>query len=274
MEATGSDFTSVVRVTERLGPWPKLGGDECLSQLHTKFWGKSMQVEELEWKKSQPPIPAAGDDGLGSEDQLMHVDFDVSDVGDDVIPGCYVLNIGISGLERSKIWIRADYIRVYNFLETIDDGTSKAKDMAPGAIITGQPGIGEFLFLFHLPSTNTCIVCKGKSIWVYYALRRRLAEMKPVMWYRGGTRYLFVAEGVYQAPRCYDSTHFHKFVWTLVDSDEAIDGVPSRLVPHGTRLFVIYSTSPHKERWHRLHKTVSSFRVIMNPWTRTEISYA
>ena len=154
MEATGSDFTSVVRVTERLGAWPKLGGDECLSQLHTKFWGKSMQVEELEWKKSQRPIPAVGDE-LGSEDQLMHVDFDVSDVGDDVIPGCYVLNIGISGLERSKIWIRADYIRVYNFLETIDDGTSKAEDMAPGAIITGQPGIGEFPFLFHLPSTNT-----------------------------------------------------------------------------------------------------------------------
>ena len=69
MESTGSDFASVVCVTERLGPWPKLGGDECLSQLHTKFWGKSMQVEELEWKNSQPPIPAVGDE-LGSEDLM------------------------------------------------------------------------------------------------------------------------------------------------------------------------------------------------------------
>ena len=62
----------------------------------------------------------------------------------------YVLNIGIKGLERSKFWIRADYIRVYNYLETINDGTSEAEGVAPGAIITGQPGIGEFVGLHTL----------------------------------------------------------------------------------------------------------------------------
>lgn len=110
----------------------------------------------------------------------MDMDFDVNDVGADVIPGCYVLNIGIKGLERSKFWIRADYIRVYNYLETINDGTSKAEGVAPSAIITGQPGI-------------------GKSVWVYYVLRRRLEERKPVIWYRDGSCLLFVEEGVYQA---------------------------------------------------------------------------
>jgi len=159
------------------------------------------------------------------------------------------------GSERSKIWIRADYIRVYNYLETINDGTSEAEEVAPGAIITGQPGI-------------------GKSVWVYYVLRRRLAERKPVIWYREGSCLLFVEEGVYKAPDKFRPSFFHKFVWTVVDSDEFEEGIPSHLVPQGTRLFMIYSTPPNKERWKRLNKTVSAFTIIMNPWTRTEISYA
>ena len=125
-----------------------------------------MLDEEQEWRNSQPLIPAVGDDSeLGSEDRPMDVDFDV---GADVIPGCYVLNIGIKGLERSKIWIRADYIRVYNYLEARNDGTSEAEGVAPGAIITGQPGIGEFPFPVHQTCTNKCIAWKGKSVWVYY----------------------------------------------------------------------------------------------------------
>ena len=127
-------------------PWTKLHNHR-FTQLHTKFWGTSMLDEEQEWRNSQPLIPAVGDDSeLGREDRPMDVDFDV---GADVIPGCYVLNIGIKGLERSKIWIRADYIRVYNYLETMNDGTSEAEGVAPGAIITGQPGIGEFPFPVH-----------------------------------------------------------------------------------------------------------------------------
>jgi hypothetical protein len=57
----------------------------------------------------------------------------------------------------------------------------------------------------------------------------------------------------------------------LVDSDEAKEGVPPNLVCHGTRHFVIYTASPRQERWSRLHKTVRDIRIIMNPWTRTEI---
>ena len=41
---------------------------------------------------------------------------------------------------------------------------------------------------------------KGKSVWVYYALRRCLAESKPVIWYYCGACYLFVEEGVYRCP--------------------------------------------------------------------------
>src|SRR6266571_5811755 len=61
---------------------------------------------------------------------------------------------------------------------------------------------------------------KGKSYWVLYALRRRLAEGKPVIWYRASTRFLFVNEGVYETPKDFLSTDLNTRVWTLVDSDE------------------------------------------------------
>jgi hypothetical protein len=154
-----SNFTSVVRFAP-LG-WPKIDEDQPLAQLHDKFWGISMLHEEQEWRNSQQPIPAVGDE-LETEDR-MDIDFDVNDVDADVIPGCYVLNIGIEGLEYSKIWIRADYIRVYNYLEKINDGTSKAEGIAPGAIITGQPGIGEFPFRFIRLVPMHALCGKGRA---------------------------------------------------------------------------------------------------------------
>lgn len=76
-------------------------------------------------------------------------------------------------------------------------------------------------------------------------------------------------EGVYEVP---DKFHdFKAFVWTFVDSDEAKDGAPENLVMHHTRHFVIYCTPPTQDRWARLHKTVLSHILIMNPWKSKEI---
>ena len=108
---------------------------------------------------------------------------------------------------------------------------------------------------------------KGKSVWVYYALRRCLAESKPVIWYYCGACYLFV-EGVYRMPTYFE---IQGFVWTLVDSDSSSEGALPHLADHGTRHFIIYSTAPRRERWSRLHKTMRVTVVIMNPWTRAEI---
>src|SRR5262245_472445 len=115
------------------------------------------------------------------------------------------------------------------------------------------------------------VVHKGKSVWIYYALRRRLAEKQPVLWLCDKEYYLFVEEGVYQAPPKFRKTHFQAIVWTLVDSDESKEGVPEALIVHGTRLFVIYATSPRKKRWKPMTKTVLKISLIMNPWTRKEL---
>jgi len=119
------------------------------------------------------------------------------------------------------------------------------------------------------------MVQEGKNVWVYYALRRLLGKRKPVIWYHNSSCYLFI-EGVFylRASTDFPSLDFHIFVWTLVDSDEAKEGIPSCLVLHGTRLYVLYSTSLRKERWSRLHKTVRPVKLIMNPWSRKEINHA
>lgn len=112
---------------------------------------------------------------------------------------------------------------------------------------------------------------KGKSFWVYYAARRRLAEEKTFLWFYQANYYLFVKNGVYKLPSDWEHSDFLSIVWTLVDSDQSIAGVPEILVPHGTRLFVIYITSPAKERWSRMEKTTNPAVFIMNPWSRSEI---
>lgn len=71
----------------------------------------------------------------------MDVDDIDSDGDSDIIDGCYVLDFGLEGISPSKIWVRADYIRIYDELEIwLND---KPREKAPGAIVVGQPGIGE-----------------------------------------------------------------------------------------------------------------------------------
>ena len=98
--------------------------------------------------------------------------------------------------------------------------------------------------------------------------------MKPFIWCYKAEYYLFVREGVYTLPSNWRHDDFRCIVWTLVDSDEHRDGVPPRLIPHGTLLFVIYSTSPAAELWSRMNKTTRRVVVIMNPWGRAEIKRA
>ena len=92
-----------------------------LAQFHTKFWG----VEE--------------EGGLSD-----NVDVDDSiDNDHEIDPRCYVLDIGIRGVEVEKIWVRADYIRIFKYAEKFYSKRLPASK-SPCLVITGQPGIGEF----------------------------------------------------------------------------------------------------------------------------------
>ncbi|KAI0256325.1 hypothetical protein BJV78DRAFT_1358290 [Lactifluus subvellereus] len=173
------------------------------------------------------------------EDERMKVDDGDEDMENEIDQGCYALDF--------------DYMRIYDFCETFyNDVESFDSGIAPSVIITGQPRI-------------------GKTYWIRYALRRRLAEGKPIIWYRKNRCYLFAEDGVFLSPSDLSATEFRTFVWTLADSD---DNFPSHLAKQDTRHFIMYTTSPRQERWKPLEKTTHSAVLIMNPWTREEIFQA
>jgi hypothetical protein len=102
-------------------------------------------------------------------------------------------------------------------------------------------------------------------------MRRCCAEQRPFIFYRNNKCYLFVQEGVFEAPSKFSSHQYQTYVWALVDADEATSGIPEGLIARFTRLFTVYSTFPARSRWARVHKTVNEHVLVMNPWTRKEI---
>jgi hypothetical protein len=110
----------------------KHDSSSVLFQFHSKFWGTSMAVEESEWLTQK------------SVSDLVESDGDRMDVDNQIDPGCYMLDIGIQDIPLQNIWIRTDYIRVFDYVQQYYDGV-RVQNIAPAIIITGQPGIGNSL---------------------------------------------------------------------------------------------------------------------------------
>ena len=55
---------------------------------------------------------------------------------------CYMLDIGIDELRYQKIWIRTEYLRIFNYVQELSDH-DWVHNLAPAIVIAGQPGIGE-----------------------------------------------------------------------------------------------------------------------------------
>ena len=184
MSLQGSIFESVVKIPSYMKPWLIVDGDSTLALLHAKFWGKSMEDEEQEWLTAQA-IPATGSEfGLGDRegeermhgvvDEKMIVDDTIdeattTDPDDDIIPGCYMLDVGIDGIPLPKFWIRAEYIRIFNSLE-IYYNAPMVQSRAPCAVVTGQPGIGELVASSNCFENNTfCIKARVYGSITLYA---------------------------------------------------------------------------------------------------------
>lgn len=100
-----------------------IDNDESLALFHAKFLGKGMANEEEEWSSTQLPVADIGSDLEGKElDEEKPIgkavdgktDGDRTDLdSDDIIAGCYMLDIGIDEFPFPKIWVRADYIRIF-----------------------------------------------------------------------------------------------------------------------------------------------------------------
>jgi hypothetical protein len=83
-------------------------------------------------------IGAEGEDAV-TVDAIAEIDSDQADL----LPGTpYLLSGSIfNGLHRYLV--RAEYLRIYNFLKQIsDEFTEGSQKLPPVPVITGQPGIG------------------------------------------------------------------------------------------------------------------------------------
>jgi hypothetical protein len=164
----------------------------------------------------------------------------------------------------------------YGYTITLSATTTRLLTLSINQLLSSQGSLG----LVSPPSVRfmrlvlkSCFVYTGKSLWIYYALCRRLAERKPVIWHHVGIPYLFVEEGVYKMPPEFPAGCFYPIVWTLIDSDDVGKEHLRRFVPQGTKLFAIYVASPIGKPWSRMHKTVFTTVAIMNAWTRREIHH-
>lgn len=199
-----------------------------------KFWGKKIKDDTRRPRRSP----------------IIQVD-PTNDIG----PECHVLDLGI-GFKDSKLWVRQDYIRIYDYCERRhEEGPSSASAKARSVVITGQPGV-------------------GKTCWVSYAVRRRLGEKKPFLWYLGRVCYLFVKNGVFrQSVKNVSAEEFAPFLWAFVDAGECRTGVPEKLID-STNLYIMFTTSPTPERWSTLSKYTKAAVIIMNTWSLEEIRLA
>ncbi|KAN0123632.1 hypothetical protein V8E52_002964 [Russula decolorans] len=134
---------TLASVLHRKGPsasLSKLEEGHRFSQLCSKYWGKVIEHDAKQWRKSHSSVKVNRTVEIG--------------------PKCFGLDLGIN-LKCSKMWVRQDYIRIYDYCsERHEAGPSSATERARSVVITGQPGV-------------------GKTYWVTYAVRRRLGEQKP-----------------------------------------------------------------------------------------------
>jgi hypothetical protein len=103
--------------------------------------------DDLDGRNTQPNSPIIRGDLIAEDqdgDDHMDEDWEGADLRSDITPGCHVLDINIDGIEYPRIWVRAEYLRIYDFLEDCYNDAVEKPGRAPGAVLTGQPGIGEF----------------------------------------------------------------------------------------------------------------------------------
>ena len=163
------------------------------------------------------------------------------------------------------------YIRMFEFAEKFY-AESLNEPRSPCLVITGQPGIGElFLMLLTLCITDISdtAVSRQISLALVCLCECAVRKKKPVILYLNGTCWLFVEEGVFKQPTDFYSGYYKIVIWTLVDSVDGDDwGPPRRLISHGTRHFVLYTTLLG---WDKIHQSMRRAVCVMNPWTKAEI---
>src|SRR6266576_5111696 len=100
-----SSLTSVVYIPQCLEKWERFDDHYPLAQLHSRFWGTSMQEEEEAWRAKEWLAPAGDNNRKPNENPGNSID-ESEDDDDDIIPECYVLDINNDAISIKSIWVR------------------------------------------------------------------------------------------------------------------------------------------------------------------------
>jgi hypothetical protein len=104
-------------------PWLELQSDELLSNFHAKYWGKSILDDKREWLEVQD-----GGHRMDTDD----------------VPTNFALYIRVDGMQPSSLWVRKDYMLLYDeCMAYFSRPSVKSSTTPPSVVITGQPGIGK-----------------------------------------------------------------------------------------------------------------------------------
>jgi hypothetical protein len=126
-----ASLRSVIKGFVDLSSLTSLQPEDPLRLIHQKFWGHSWTSEKEAWRSENVEELAAHSADVGGSEADNFVDYR---------DGCYVLPFS----ETRKIWVRADYLLIY---EAIDEYFEETKSNAAAVVLTGQPGIADYLFV-------------------------------------------------------------------------------------------------------------------------------
>ena len=105
--------------------WSKLDDSHKYAWLRRKYWGRNIEDEAKQWRRLHPTVENNPANEIGSK--------------------CYGLDLAME-LKCSKLWVRQDYIRIYDYcVKRHQEGPSSAEERARSVVVTGQPGIGALL---------------------------------------------------------------------------------------------------------------------------------
>jgi len=126
----------------------------------------------------------------------------------------------------------------------------------------------------HQPLVHSIIShFRGKSYWITSAVRRCLGEQtrNPFLLYKNGNCFLFVEDGVFQQDvKNISAWDFAPFLRTFIDADECPTGIPERLAGN-TNLYIMFTTSPGRQRWKPLTKGSTCAEIVMSPHRRNTL---
>jgi hypothetical protein len=119
----------------------KLEPDDPVHFLWENFWDKSIELEESEWRGENTGMLDAHVADVEQSDEEDIVDYK---------RGCYVLKLNLKlRLRVTKIWVRAEYLLLYEAIEEYYKDTIKSPSSS-AVVLTGQPGCGEFIAVLTL----------------------------------------------------------------------------------------------------------------------------